>query len=119
MYGAVRERGGRAVPFDGRCDRPRVGGARLFKVDKRQNLPRKWRPTQNDVLPQTFLARFALQPLIVDDLDAFQLRLAQSEIHGKLYHSGFRQNTAYKGIDFILFSYPKFRVERRMEYFGE
>ncbi len=42
-----------------------------------------------------------------------------SFIHSRLYQSGFRQNTAYRGIDFILFSYPKFRVERRMEYFGE
>ena len=60
-----------------------VGVLRFLKVDIREylfhlrcerNLPK------HDILPQPFLARFALQPLAVDDLDTCKLGFSQTEI---------------------------------------
>ena len=87
MYGAVRERGGGQYPFDGRGDRPRVGGARLFKIDKRQNFPRhrrKGRPSQHDILPQPLFACFDLQPLAVYNGALMQVRSAACRSKGAL-----------------------------------
>ena len=49
-------------------------GEYLFHLRCERNLPKY------DVLSKPLFARFALQPLIVDDLDTFQLRLAQPEV---------------------------------------
>lgn len=70
-------------PFDGRGDRPCVGGARLFKVDKRQNFlyhRRKGRTPQYDVLPQPLLARFDLQPLAVYNAHGRKFALPHAEV---------------------------------------
>ena len=70
-------------PLHARGDGVEVGLLRFLKVDIGQHLLyhwREWNFPKDDVLSKTFFARFALQPLAVDDLDAFQLRLAQPKV---------------------------------------
>ena len=70
-------------PLHAHGDGVEVGVFCPFEVDIGQHLfhhRREGDLAKDDVLSQPFLARLALQPLAVDDLDAFQLRLAQSEI---------------------------------------
>ena len=66
-------------PFHARGDGVEVGLLRFLKVDIGQHLFQHRREgylAKDDVLPQPLFARFALQPLIVDDLDAFEFGLA-------------------------------------------
>ena len=63
-------------PFHARGDGVEVGLLRFLKVDIGQHLFQHRREgdlAKDDVLPQPLFARFALQPLIVDDLDACKL----------------------------------------------
>ena len=63
-------------PLHARGDRVEIGVFCFLKVDKRQNLfhlrGKRYLP-KHHVLPQPLFARFALQPLIVNDRNAFQL----------------------------------------------
>ena len=70
-------------PFHARGNRVEVGVLRLSEVDvgkylfhlrRERNLPKYY------ILSEPLLARFALQPLIVDDFNAFQLGFSQTEI---------------------------------------
>ena len=70
-------------PFHARGDGVEVGVFCPLKVDIGQHLLYHWREgnfPKDNVLSKTFFARLALQPLSVDDLNAFELRFAQSEI---------------------------------------
>ena len=70
-------------PLHARGDGVEVGVLRFLELDIREylfhlrcerNLPK------DHVLSQPFFARLALQPLSVDDLNAFELRLAQPKV---------------------------------------
>ena len=70
-------------PFHARRDGVEVGLLRFFKVNIGQYFLHHRREgdlAKDHVLSESFFARFALQPLIVDDLDAFELRLAQPKV---------------------------------------
>ncbi len=70
-------------PLHARGNRVEVGAFRFLKVDTRQYLFYHWCKRdlpKDDVLSQALLARLALQPLIVDDLNAFELGFSQAEI---------------------------------------
>ena len=70
-------------PLHARGDGVEVGVLRFLKVDIGQRLfhhRREGNFPKHDILSQPLFARLALQPLSVDDLDAFQLRLAQAEV---------------------------------------
>ena len=61
-------------PLHARGNRVEVGVLCFLKVDIGQHLSRHRRKRyfpKHDILPQPFLARFTLQPLIVDDFNAF------------------------------------------------
>lgn len=66
-----------------RGNRVEVGVLHFLKVDIREYLSRYRRKRyfpKHDILPQSLFARFALQPLIVNYFNAFQLRFSQTEI---------------------------------------
>ena len=70
-------------PLHARGDGVEVGLLRFLKVDIGKHLLRHRRERnfpQYDVLSQTLFARLTLQPLIVNDLDTFELRLAQPKV---------------------------------------
>ncbi len=70
-------------PFHARGDGVEVCVFCPFEVDIGQHLFHHRREgdfPKHDILSQSLFARLALQPLIVNDLDAFELRLAQAEV---------------------------------------
>ena len=70
-------------PLHARGDGVEVGVLRFLKVDIGQHLLHHRREgdlAKDDVLSQPLFTCFALQPLAVDDLDAFEFRLAQPEV---------------------------------------
>lgn len=70
-------------PLHARGDGVEVGVLCFLEVDIWQHLSRHRRKRyfpKHDILSQPLFARLALQPLIVNDLDTFELRLAQPKV---------------------------------------